>query len=112
MKDDLWRIVNEKICIRKIILAIFNELDMKNMSFHRYEMSCCFNCTKNEDSIAKINLCIRSRLNKSKAKTFDYKRRAMKKHWKHDEINANLMNLFSITSLMMMIMNFFSTTRL
>jgi hypothetical protein len=79
MKNDLWRIVNEKICIRKIIFAIFNEFDMKNMSFRRYEMNCCFNCTKNEDFIAKINLCIRSRLNKFKAKTFDYKRRAMKK---------------------------------
>jgi hypothetical protein len=79
MKNDLWRIINEKICIRKIILAIFNELDMKNMFFRRYKMNCCFNCTKNEDFIAKINLCIRSRLNKSKAKTFDYKRRAMKK---------------------------------
>jgi hypothetical protein len=79
MKNNLWRIVNEKICINKIILAIFNEFDMKNMSFHWYEMNCCFNCTKNEDFIAKINLCIRSRLNKLKTKTFDYKRRAMKK---------------------------------
>jgi hypothetical protein len=52
---------------------------MKNMSFRRYEMNCYFNCTKNEDFITKINLCIRSRLNKSRAKTFDYKRRAMKK---------------------------------
>jgi hypothetical protein len=79
MKDDLWRIVNEKICIRKIILATFNELDMKNMFSRRYEMNYCFNCTKNEDFIAKINLCIRSRLSKSRAKTLDYKRKAMKK---------------------------------
>jgi hypothetical protein len=79
MKNDLWRIVNEKICIRKIILAIFIELDIKNTSFRSYEMNCYFNCTKNEDFIAKINLCICSRLNKFKAKTFDYKRKAMKK---------------------------------
>jgi hypothetical protein len=79
MKNDLWRIVNEKICIRKIILATFNELDMRNMFFRWYEMNCCFNCTKNENFIAKINLCIRSHLNKSKVKTFDYKRKAMKK---------------------------------
>ncbi len=79
MKNDFWRIVNEKICIRKIILAIFNEFDMKNMFFRRYKMNCCFNCMKNEDFIAKINLCIRSRFNKFKAKTFDYKRKAMKK---------------------------------
>jgi hypothetical protein len=96
MKDDLWRIVNKKICIRKIILAIFNKLDMKNMSFRRYEMNCCFNCTKNEDFIAKIDLCIRSRLNKFKAKTFDYKRRAMKKAlkaWRNQrEFNEFILN--------------------
>jgi hypothetical protein len=79
MKNDFWRIVNEKICIRKIILAIFNELDMKNMFFRRYETNCCFHCIENEDFIAKINLCIRSRLNKFKAKTFDYKRKTVKK---------------------------------
>jgi hypothetical protein len=96
IKDDLWRIVNEKICIRKIILATFNELDMKNMFFRRYEMSCYFNCTKNEDFIAKINLCIRSRFSKFKAKTFDYKRRAMKKAlkvWRNQrEFNKFILN--------------------
>jgi hypothetical protein len=79
MKNDLWRIVNKKICIRKIILAIFNEFDMKNMFFCRYETNYCFHCTKDENSTAKINLCIRSRLNRFKAKTFDYKRKTMKK---------------------------------
>jgi hypothetical protein len=79
MKNDLWRIVNEKICIRKIIFAIFNELDMKNMFFRRYETSCCFHCTKNEDFIAKINLCIRSRFSRFRAKTLNYKRKIMKK---------------------------------
>jgi hypothetical protein len=49
MKNDLWRIVNEKICIHKIILAIFDEFDMKNMFFHRYETNYCFHCTKNEN---------------------------------------------------------------
>ncbi len=96
MKDDLWRIVNEKICIRKIILAIFDELDMKNMFFHRYETNCCFHCTKDEDFIAKINLCIRSRLNKSKAKTFDYKRKTVKealKTWRNKrESNEYILN--------------------
>jgi hypothetical protein len=79
MKNDLWRIVNEKICIRKIILATFNEFDMKNMFFRRYKMNYYFNRTKNEDFIAKINLCIHSRFSKFRAKTFDYKRKAMKK---------------------------------
>jgi hypothetical protein len=79
MKNDLWRIVNEKICIRKIILAIFDKLDMKNMFFRRYETNCCFHCTKDENFTAKINLCIRSRLNRSRTKTFDYKRKTMKK---------------------------------
>jgi hypothetical protein len=79
MKNDFWRIINEKICIRKIILAIFDELDMKNMFFRRYKTNCCSHCTKNENSIAKINLCIRFRLSKFKAKTFDYKRKTMKK---------------------------------
>jgi hypothetical protein len=79
MKDDLWRIVNEKICIRKIILAIFDEFDMKNMFFRWYKTNCCFHCTKDENFTAKINLCIRSRFSRFKAKTFDYKRKTMKK---------------------------------
>jgi hypothetical protein len=81
-ENNLWRIINEKICICKIILAIFDELDMKNMFFRRYETNCCFHCTKNANFTAKINLCIRSRLNKFKAKTFDYKRKTMKKKLK------------------------------
>jgi hypothetical protein len=79
IKNDFWRIVNEEICIRKIILAIFDELDMKNMFFRWYETNCCFHCTKNENSIAKINLCIHFRFNKFKTKIFDYKRKTMKK---------------------------------
>ncbi len=49
------------------------------MFFYRYETNCCFHCTKDEDSTAKINLCIRFRLSRSRAKTFDYNRKTMKK---------------------------------
>jgi hypothetical protein len=79
IKNDFWRIINEKICIRKIILAIFDELDIKNIFFRRYKTNCCFYCMKNEDFTAKINLCIRFHFNKFKTKTFDYKRKTMKK---------------------------------
>jgi hypothetical protein len=78
MKDDFWRIINEKICIRKIILVIFDESDMNNIIFRRYEQNCCFHCTKNEEFIARINLCIRSRLVKSRAKASSYKRKIVK----------------------------------
>jgi hypothetical protein len=79
MKNDLWRIINEKICIRKIIQIIFDKSDMNNIIFRRYEQDCCFHCTKNKKFVARINLCIRSRFVKSRAKTSSYKRKIVKK---------------------------------
>jgi hypothetical protein len=79
IKNDFWRIVNKKICIRKIIFAIFDELDIKNMFFRQYETNYYFHYTKNENSTAKINLCIRFHFSRFKTKTFDYKRKTMKK---------------------------------
>jgi hypothetical protein len=79
MKDDLWRIINEKICIRKIILAIFDESNMNDLSSRRYEQDCCSHCIKDNDFVARINLCIRSFLVKSRAKASNYKRKTVKK---------------------------------
>jgi hypothetical protein len=79
MKNDFWRIINEKICIRKIILVTFDESDMNNINFRRYEQNCCFHCTKDEEFVVRINLCIRSRLVKSRTKASSYKRKIVKK---------------------------------
>jgi hypothetical protein len=79
MKNDFSRIINKKICIRKIIFVIFDESNMNNIIFRRYEQSCCFYCTKNEEFIIRINLCIRSRFIKSRTKASSYKRKMVKK---------------------------------
>jgi TfoX/Sxy family transcriptional regulator of competence genes len=96
MKNDFWRIINEKICIRKIILVIFDESNMNNIIFRRYEQNCCFHCTKNEEFIARINLCIRSRFVKSQAKASSYKRKIVKKTlkiWRNRrELNEFILN--------------------
>jgi hypothetical protein len=96
MKNDLWRIINEKICIRKIILVIFDESNMNNIIFRRYEQNCYFHCTKNEKFIARINLCIRSRFVKSRAKASSYKRKIVKKAlktWRNRrELNEFILN--------------------
>jgi hypothetical protein len=96
IKNDFWRIINEKICIRKIILVIFDELNMNNIIFRRYKQNCCFHCTKNEEFIARINLCIRFHFVKSRAKALNYKRKIVKevlKIWRDQcELNEFILN--------------------
>ena len=77
LNDDFWRIFNESsICIRKILLKIFNEFDMNEFSKRLYEINCCFHCFLNKNFIFKINFCKRIFF-KIFSKTFFHQHRAV-----------------------------------
>jgi hypothetical protein len=99
MKNVLWRIINkssELTCIRKLILLIFNELNLAKRS---YENEYYFVCSFFEKFTFHIKIFKQSRFKKFKATTSLHVRKAIEEtlcKWRDEKKSSEFSNIFFV----------------
>jgi hypothetical protein len=99
MKNVFWRIINkssELTCIRRLILLIFNELNLAKRS---YENDCCFVCSSFEKFTFHIKTFKQSRFKKFKATTSLHVHRTIEEtlcKWRDEKKSSEFSNIFLV----------------